>query len=235
MRLPGRKAAADDPFAALERRLGHRFRRRELLERALTHPSWANEEGSEEHYERLEFLGDSVVGLAAAEWLFESHPELAEGRLSELRSLLVNRRALAAQARRFELGDALRLGVGEARSGGGHKASLLADAMEAVLGAIFLDGGLAAVRSVVEPLFAETLAAAPEALAGGAKSRLQELAQSRGLELPAYRVVEETGPDHAKRFTVECRLPGGLQSVGEGGSKKRAEERAAAILLERLR
>src|SRR5436305_7219174 len=136
----------------LEERLGYRFKRLDLLDLAVTHRSWANERSIPEHYERLEFLGDSVLGLLSAEWLYVRYPELPEGELSKLKAQLVSRPSLARHAEEIGLGAALKIGVGEERSGGRTKASLLADSMEAVIGALYLDGGLEAARKIVEPL-----------------------------------------------------------------------------------
>ena len=228
-----RRGRSDDPTAALERRLGVRFRDRSLLERALTHSSYANEKGLPADNERLEFLGDAVLGLLASEWLFAAEPELAEGPLTAGRSGLVSGPTLARFAEEIELGAALRLGVGEERSGGRVKESLLAATFEAVLGALYLDRGLEAARRLAQRLF-ESAADAEEAeLPADAKSRLQERVQARGGELPVYRLLEESGPDHDKRFRVECRV-GDQSAVGEGRTKKRAETRAAAELLARL-
>jgi len=216
----------------LEERLGYRFRRRELLERALTHRSFANERGESAHYERLEFLGDAVLGMATAEWLFRRHPELAEGDLSQLKSHLVSKPVLARHARRLGLGPVLRLGVGEERSGGRDKDSLLADSLEAVLGAVFIDGGVEPARGLIQALLQTSMdERGAEAARGDAKTRLQELAQARGWELPDYQLVDEAGPDHAKSFTVECRLADGTTARGTGRSKKIAEQRAAAAVL----
>lgn len=216
----------------LEERLGYRFRRRELLERALTHRSFANERGESGHYERLEFLGDAVLGMATAEWLFRRHPELAEGDLSQLKSHLVSKPVLARHARRLGLGPVLRLGVGEERSGGRDKDSLLADSLEAVLGAVFIDGGVEPARGLIQALLETSMdERGAEAARGDAKTRLQELAQARGWELPDYQLVDEAGPDHAKSFTVECRLTDGTTARGTGRSKKIAEQRAAAAVL----
>ncbi len=233
LRLPFGLGGAD-PLGRLERRLGHRFRRRELLERALTHRSFAHERESGEHYERLEFLGDAVLGLVAVGWLYERHPDLSEGRLSKLKSRLVSRSTLVAAAERLELGSLLRLGVGEERSGGRSKPSLLADAMEAVLGAVFLDRGFEAARRVAIPLLETASTELADSRASDPKTRLQELAQARGLDLPEYRVVEEEGPDHRKRFTVTCNVAGREAGRAEGRSKKLAEQRAAAAALARL-
>lgn len=223
------------PATALEERLGHRFRDPALLELAVTHRSHAYERGSGEHgehYERLEFLGDAVLAAAAAEWLYRRYPDLPEGDLSQLKGWLVSRPVLARHARRLGLGELLRLGVGEERSGGRDKDSLLADALEAVLGAVFLDGGFEAARRAVERLLVEAAAERPgDPLRADAKTRLQELAQARGWSLPRYRLVGEEGPEHEKTFTVECRLEGGAAATAAGPSKKAAEQRAAAAVL----
>ncbi len=218
----------------LERALGCRFRDRELLERALTHRSYANEQGLDRHNERLEFLGDAVLGLVAGEWLFRAHPELPEGDLSKLKAYLVSTPALADFSNELGIGRALRIGVGEERSGGRGKRSLLADATEALFGAIYLDGGLGAVRAVIEPLLEGLLGERSRVLDADPKTRLQEEVQSRGWELPAYCLVAEAGPDHDKLFTVECRLRERPAGRGEGRTKKVAEQRAAAEALEAL-
>lgn len=218
----------------LEERLGHRFRDRELLVLALTHRSWANEQSREEHYERLEFLGDAVLGLVTAEWLYREHPELPEGQLSKRKAVLVSRPALARHARRLELGGELRLGVGEERSGGRDKSSLLADSLEALFGAVFLDGGLDAVREVIRPLLQRTEDERDHRRHQDAKTRLQELTQARGWDLPEYELVAEMGPDHDKTFTVDCRVTGEPRGRGEGRSKKLAEQAAAAAALAAL-
>lgn len=216
-----------------EERLGYRFRRQELLETALTHRSHANEKGHDRHYERLEFLGDAVLGVVAAEWLYATFPDLPEGDLSKLKSQLVSTRTLADRARLLGLGGELRLGVGEDRSGGRKKASLLADSLEAVLGAVWLDGGPEAARALVRDLLEATMEGRKLATAD-TKTRLQELVQARGWELPEYRVVQEDGPDHRKRFTVECLVEDEVRGRGDGRSKKAAEQAAAAAVLERL-
>ncbi len=218
----------------LERALGYRFRDAGLLDLALTHRSFANEQGMARHNERLEFLGDAVLGAVAGEWLYREHPELPEGDLSKLKAYLVSAPALAGFATELGVGRELRLGVGEERSGGRAKPSLLADALEAVLGAIYLDGGLAPVRKVVTPLLERVLAERPRVHEEDAKTRLQEVVQAQGWALPEYRVVAEEGPDHAKRFRVECVVQEGPPGRGEGRSKKGAEQRAAAEVLARL-
>ncbi|HEY8020483.1 MAG TPA: ribonuclease III [Thermoanaerobaculia bacterium] len=220
---------------ALEKRLGHRFRKVGLLELALSHRSFTNEQGASENYERLEFLGDAVLGLVASEWLYRAHPHLPEGELSKLKAHAVSKSALAPYAEQIELGAALRLGVGEERSGGRTKLSLLADSLEALFGAVFLDAGLEAAREVVLPMLTAALSDAPgersRAIGTDSKTRLQELAQARGWSLPEYRLIAEAGPDHNKTFTVECWLAGAAAGRGEGPSKKIAEQRAAADAL----
>lgn len=216
----------------IEEALGYRFRKRGLLALALTHRSYANEQGLPEHNERLELLGDAVLGLVAVEWLFRAHPELPEGELSKRRSYLVSEPALADLASDLGVGRALRLGVGEERSGGREKPSLLADAFEAVLGAVWLDGGIEPVRRVLAPIFERVVGERPPVLDSDPKTRLQEELQGRGWDLPDYRLVAETGPDHDKRFTVECAIRGRAAGRGEGRSKKLAEQRAAAEALE---
>lgn len=222
--------------AALERRLGYRFRDVGLLEMALTHRSWANEQGVDRHYERIEFLGDAVLDLVVAQWLYDNLSSLSEGELSRLKSHAVSEPVLAGWAERLGLGRLLQLGVGEERSGGRGKPSLLADSLEAVLGAIFLDGGLAAVREVSREWLESVLPGDAESLPGlDAKTELQELVQGRGAELPDYRLVAQEGPDHRKRFHVECWLAGERLGWGAGSSKKQAEQRAARAALAALR
>ena len=211
-----------------EKRLGHRFKRLDLLELSLTHRSYANEQGIPEHYERLEFLGDSVLGLVTAEWLYDQHPELPEGELSKLKAQLVSRDTLARRALDMGLGAELKIGVGEDRSGGRSKSSLLADSMEAIFGALFLDGGLEVARKVILPMLEITFGGRPGLAEADAKTQLQEVAQALGWDLPAYRLTGSSGPDHSKTFAVECWLNGELAGRGEGTSKKIAEQRAAA-------
>lgn len=222
------------PATALEQRLGYRFQDSGLLERALIHRSFANEQGLAESYERLEFLGDAVLGMMTAEWLFERYPGRPEGELSRLKSALVSEGTLAAFSDRLELGEELHLGVGEERTGGRRKASLLADALEAILGALWLDGGAGAARPLVRRLLAAAMEEQERLAEADKKTRLQELLQARGWERPVYEVVAEEGPDHQKRFAVACRVQGEVVGRGKGRTKKLAEQRAAARALERL-
>jgi ribonuclease-3 len=216
---------------AFEKRLGHAFRDRSHLEAAWVHRSAANERKLQGNYERLEFLGDAVLGLIACDWLYRSHPDLPEGELSRLKSALVSADALARYARELELGEHLVLGQGEERSGGRDKASLLADSLEAVIAAVFLDGGLRAARKVVER-FLRAATRSPDLATADAKSALQERIQGLGREAPTYRVCEESGPDHDKTFTVEVLIGGEVAARGTGRSKKAAELEAARRALE---
>jgi ribonuclease-3 len=219
-----------------EERLGHTFRDRSLLVRALTHTSWRNEEAiCEEDNQRLEFLGDAVVELVVSERLFRRYPDLGEGDLTRHRANLVRADRLAALARGLSIGKALRLGRGERRSGGATKESILSDAYEAVVGAIYLDGGLEAARACVElhvelALEGEDDDVPPQ----DAKSRLQEEVQAQHRITPRYELVEEHGPDHDKTFVVAVSVPGVLAARGEGHSKKEAAQAAAAAAWEEL-
>jgi ribonuclease III len=199
----------------------------ELLQRALTHRSWAFEQGGTATNERLEFLGDAVLGLVITDEIFHAHPDEQEGRLAKVRSAAVKTGSLAAVARELGLGPFVRLGRGEAASGGADKDSILADTLEAVVGAVYLDQGFASAYDLVERLFGARL----RELAGhGAaldfKTSLQELAAARFDELPRYE-VSDTGPDHAKTFTAEVRVAGEVVGRGVGASKKAAEQDAA--------
>jgi ribonuclease-3 len=219
---------------SLEERIGHRFRRPELLTAALTHRSAVAErpgEGAADN-ERLEFLGDAVLGLAAARHLAEEHPSAREGELSRLRAALVGEPALAAAARELGLGAHLRFGRGEERSGGRDKPSILAGALEALVGAVFLDAGWRTAYRLARTVFRGPAAKAVAAGGGvDAKTRLQELCQRRWRETPAYAVVERSGPAHSPRFVGEALLGARVRGRGEGGSRKGAEQAAAAAAL----
>ena len=225
------------PATPFETRFGYRFKRPDLLELAFTHRSWSNEQGMPENYERLELLGDAVLGLVTAEWLYHNNPELPEGELAKRKAQLVSRSSLARYAQQVGLGAELRIGVGEDRSGGRNKASILEAALEAVFGAVFLDAGLDAARQVIRPML-ESAGEAPaqmaQLLAADAKTQLQEVTQALGWELPDYRLTGESGPDHSKVFTIECWIAGELAGRGEGPSKKAAEQKAAAEALARV-
>jgi ribonuclease III len=233
--------------AQLEERLGYRFQRRELLEGALTHSSAVSElrashtgkiagEAWPEDNERLEFLGDAVLELLTREYLLEKFPEWSEGHLSKSRARIVNARSLEAAARRLAIGERLRLGRGEEKTGGREKPALLADAFEAVVAAIYLDAGLGAARDVLRRiLFEQALEECGEGMAeSDQKSALQEFLQGRGQSPAEYRLAGESGPDHQKVFQVEVWANGECLARGEGGTKKEAEQRAARSALERL-
>jgi ribonuclease-3 len=198
-----------------------------LLERALTHRSYAYEHGGLPTNERLEFLGDAVLGLVVTDTIFERHPDLPEGALAKLRASVVSTRALAGVARDLGLGKWLRLGKGEEVTGGRDKPSILADTMEAVIGAVYLERGLEGatrlVRSLFDPLMA---AAAADGAAQDWKTALQELTAARGLGVPEY-VIAESGPDHAKAFVATAVVAGNPCGEGAGTSKKEAEQQAA--------
>jgi ribonuclease III len=215
----------------LERRIGHRFNDPALLAQALTHRSYGAQ-----HNERLEFLGDGVIGCVIAEELYARFPQLAEGELSRLRASLVRQTALAAVARAIGLAEFLRLGEGEVSSGGADRPSILADALEAAFGAVFLDGGYDAVRAAVRRCFGESLEKLdPRQPAKDAKTSLQELLQGRRQKLPEYRVIATEGAAHKQTFEVECVAAGlGLRATGSGSSRRLAEQQAAANLLRQI-
>lgn len=206
-------------------RLGHAFGRPELLAQALTHRSHGAR-----HNERLEFVGDAVLNCVVALALYERFPGTDEGDLSRARASLVNGETLARIARRLELGDDVRLGEGELKSGGAKRGSILADALEAVFGAVFVDGGFEAARRVIFAAYGEELANAnPTTLHKDPKTRLQEWLQARRLPVPEYAVVGVHGEAHAQQFVVECRIPSlGISAGGAGSSRRAAEQDAAS-------
>jgi len=227
----------EEAAIGVEARIGHRFRRPELLAAALTHRSAVSDHpaAAPEDNERLEFLGDAVLGLAAARWLADRRPGAREGELSRLRAALVGESGLAAAAREIDLGPALRLGRGEDQTGGRAKPSILAGALEALLGAVFLDAGWRTAYRVARSLLAAVAAEGLEAAGrGDAKTRLQELCQRRWREAPTYAVVGRSGPAHRPRFTAEVRRDGVALGRGEGDTRKQAEQAAAAVALAEL-
>jgi ribonuclease-3 len=230
--------ATGEELSALEGALGYRFRDRGLLEHALTHRSRANEDvsGGVVDNESLEFLGDAVLGFVIADMLYRRYPDRDEGQKSKMKSGVVSAVTLARMAARVDLGRFLLLGRGEEKSGGRLKATLLADAYEAVIAAIYLDGGLDGARSFVEREFAAELAATGASVMPGDdfKSALQEWLQSRGRPLPDYQVVEEIGPAHRRIFRIECRVSDEVLASGEGRTKKEAEQDAARLALARF-
>ncbi|GAB3732762.1 ribonuclease III [Luteimonas pelagia] len=212
--------------------IGHRFSDPALLARALRHRS-----AGAPHNERLEFLGDAVVGLVVAEVLSERWPSADEGALTRARAELVRESALAAIARALDLGSRLELGPGERKTGGHRRDSILSDALEAVVAAIYLDAGFDACRDVVLPWFEPAIAALPPPNRVGKdpKTRLQEWLQARGLPLPDYVLLEESGSDHARVFRAGCRLEAPpVEADGEGGSRRAAEQAAAEAVLAKI-
>jgi ribonuclease-3 len=223
-------------YARLSELLGHTFAKADLLEEALTHKSYLNEnQGTGRHdNERLEFLGDAVLGLCVGHLLMERFPTLREGELSMIRAQVVNEPSLAEVAGRLGLGEWLFLGRGEEQTGGRRKASLLADACEAVVAAVYVDGGFPAAFELVRRLFEPKFAELTEPGRGDHKTRLQERAQAMCRETPRYAVVGESGPDHEKTFVVGVSFGGKEWARGEGRSKKEAEQRAAQAALEAM-
>ena len=223
--------------SALEQRLGVKFNDAALLKQALVHSSYVNEnpQAALGSNERLEFLGDAVLGLVVADELFAAYPEQDEGQLTELRTLLVRRDTLAKAARRLKLGDDLYLGKGEEAGGGRSRPTNLAHAYEALVGAVFLDRGLTTARKFVRTSLQQEFDSLPvRPFPLDPKSRLQEMSQSRFQMPPQYRLVEAVGPDHARRFTIEVLVGGRPMGRGAGHSKQDAEKEAAREALARL-
>jgi len=223
--------AAPDHLQALQARLQHRFADLALLQRALTHRSF-----SADHNERLEFLGDSVLGLGVAHMLYQALGSGAEGDLSRLRAQLVRQDSLHRLALDLGLPALLRLGEGEMRSGGERRPSILADALEAIIGAVYLDGGHAVADALVRRLFEQVeISPAMSAAAKDAKTALQEWLQGRKMALPAYEVVRVLGAAHRQTFEVSCRVAEkDLQALGQGASRRAAEQAAATAMLQLL-
>jgi ribonuclease III len=225
-------------LSAFEDRLGHRFQDAQMLERALTHRSRANEDatGATIDNESLEFLGDAVLGFVMADLLFRDFPQLDEGQKSKIKASLVSTATLGDLARELGLGQFLALGRGEEKTGGRNKQALLADGYEAVIAALYLDGGIDVVRAFIVREFSERLedVRSPEFWGRDYKSALQEVVQARELSLPEYVVAAESGPDHRKIFHVEVRIAGEAMGSARGASKKAAEQDAARQALDRL-
>ncbi|HXW39161.1 MAG TPA: ribonuclease III [Acidimicrobiales bacterium] len=223
-RLPGEEPVE---VGVLGERLGYEFRSPILLQQAMAHRSWVAEDESRNSNERLEYLGDAVLGLVVAEHTYRSHPDLSDGTLSKVRAAVVNTRVLGELALDLGLPEHLRLGRGEDQSGGRAKESILADATEAVIGAVYLDGGLEPARRLVLSLLADRISAAVgEPGESDHKSRLQERSVRLGRGVPVYE-VEGFGPDHARRYRASVSVAGRLLGTGEGRSKKEAEQVAA--------
>ncbi len=221
------------PMEALADRLGYAFRDPEQLKRALTHRSAVpGDQVAHESYQRQEFLGDRVLALVVADMLLGAHPRAEEGELARRLNQLVRRETCAEVAQSLDVGPAIRLGAGERKSGGRGNEAILGDVMEAIIAAIYLDGGFEAARGFVERNWRPRM----EALSGplrDAKTTLQEWAQGRGLPTPAYRTLDRSGPDHAPSFTVEVRIGGEAAGEGTGRSKREAEQAAAVDVLVR--
>lgn len=211
--------------------LDYAFRRSELLRQALTHRSFGAT-----HNERLEFVGDAVLNCVVAAELYERFPGLAEGELSRMRAGLVNKDTLAKVARQLDLGQQIRLGEGEMKSGGALRASILADALEALFGAVFLDGGFDAARAAIVACYGDVLGkAGPATLRKDPKTQLQEWLQARRMPVPDYAVTSTSGDAHEQQFAVECRIPGmRIVASGEGSSRKVAEQAAAEAAIARI-
>ena len=219
-------------YKELEKAVGHRFKSQGLLEIALTHASMRGGKRAHNDNERLEFIGDRVLGLAIAELLSEQFPDASEGELARRYNRLVRGETCAKIARALSLGKHLILSESEAGSGGRSKNTILADAMEALLGAIFLDAGFDTARTAVRRLWTSPSEELQSTARPDAKSALQEWAQGQGLALPLYIEIARKGPDHAPRFTSEVRISGKRSARGEGASKRAAEQAAAKALLE---
>ena len=220
----------------IQERIAHRFRNKDLLERALTHKSYANENRVLSHNERLEFLGDAVLNLVISEYLMNNCPDSTEGDLSRLRAAVVSEPALSLIAREMGLGSYLLLGKGEEQTGGRDKDSLLANSLEALIAAVYLDAGHEAVALFVIRYFEDLIKKTCTSRGSlDYKTELQELCQERLKTLPEYRVVSETGPDHKKQFTVELMIKSEVRGRGTGRSKKDAEQKAAKEAIESLR
>ena len=218
----------------LEERLGYHFENRALLENALTHSSYANEHKAAglESNERLEFLGDSVLGMVTADYLFRAHPDLPEGDLTRTRAALVCEGSLVEVARELELGRYLKLGKGEDAGGGRERPSILADAVEAVLAAVYLDGGIGSARKIIRKFILDS--EEQKSASRDYKTALQELVQRESGQVLTYRLTGSEGPDHAKVFWVEVELNGTAVGQGKGRSKKEAEQMAAKAAIEVL-
>ena len=219
---------------ALEEKLGYHFTDRSLLENALTHSSYANEHKADGRTsnERLEFLGDSVLGMVTADYLYRAHPNLPEGDLTRTRAALVCEESLVEVAQRLDLGAYLRLGKGEEAGGGRERPSIVADAVEAVLAAVYLDGGIGSARKLIQRFILDK--EEEKSASRDYKTALQELVQRESGQVLGYRLTGAQGPDHAKIFSVEVDLNGAPIGQGQGRSKKEAEQNAAKAAIEKL-
>ncbi len=223
-----------EELSSLQSKTNYKFADLKLLNKALTHKSYANEKSNNhKHNERLEFLGDSVLDILVSDYLVQKFSDFAEGTLSKIRASVVNESCLAKLAKKIELGAYLLLGRGEDLSGGREKPSILADAFEALAGAVFRDGGLVAASGIFLPLLVEEIDKTADSWSfRDFKSDLQEYTQNKLVCIPAYKVVREIGPDHAKEFEVVVIIKNEIQGKGQGRSKKEAEQAAAKIAIE---
>ena len=220
----------------LEEKIGYHFHDRDLLVTALTHSSYANEKhGETRSYERLEFLGDSVLGVVTAEFLYQHRPSLPEGRMTRLRAELVCETSLHKTALALDLGSYMRLGRGEEHTGGRERPSILADMVEAIIAALYLDSGMAEARRFIMANVLNDVEFGDSHRGGDYKTQLQELVQRRSNQVITYRLVEESGPDHDKTFTFEVLINGEVSGRGKGKTKKEAEQMAACKALENVR
>lgn len=222
------------PMRKLEEKIGYRFQDPTLLETALTHSSYANEHHAQgaECYERLEFLGDSILGLVTAEFLYHHRPTLPEGRMTRLRAELVCEASLHRVARRLELGSFMRLGKGEELTGGRERPSILADMVEAIIAALYLDAGMDRARAFVHEQLLNDAEIGETHHSADYKTQLQEMVQAKSNQHIAYELVEESGPDHNKRFMFRVSINGDKAGEGTGRTKKEAEQEAARMALE---
>ena len=228
--VEARLAATQNRLGTLERRLGYVFRDRGLLRRALTHKS-----AGADNFERFEFLGDAALGFVVGRMLFDALPDASEHSLTLMRASLVHGGSLAKVAKHLGLGAFLELGAGERKSGVARRTSVLADALEAVFGAVVCDGGIENAEAVARRLFADRLAVIDDDDHKDPKTRLQEILQSRHLETPVYEVVDRAGPDHERLFTTVCRADSlGLRGEGMGRSRRESEKVAAAAVLDQM-
>lgn len=225
-----------NPYAALEKEIGHRFRKRALLESALMHRSFRFENRNiGDDNQRLEFLGDAVLGFVSAAYVYSKFEDKDEGVLTSFRSQISSGRALARVAKSIELGKYIKMGKGEELSGGRKRSSNLADALEAIIGAAYLDGDMKAVNKVFKRLFVPRLDSLTDVWAGNPKGKLQEYSQRTWRSSPKYRTVRREGPAHATVFTVEVTLPDGTVGRGKGRNKQHAEAEAAIVVLQGIR
>jgi ribonuclease-3 len=238
-RAPGNAGAVSESgLQELEQKINYIFTNRVLLREAVTHRSYLSHNGAETGiaYERLEFLGDSVLGLVVAERLFVRYPEMSEGDLTKSKSMLVNKKSLAHAGSKIDLGNHVLMSVDEEKSGGRHRQSIVADCLEALIGAVYEDGGLMAARDLVQRLISFDFVRTGSQLGlRNYKGELLEYLQARGQDAPIYEVVNEQGPDHRKTFTVEASLSGRPVGSGTGESKKAAEQKAAREALAKFK